>query len=540
MSSQRISGQVVDVVGKQIFSGSLIIENGRIAAIEKDATADGGPFLLPGFVDAHIHVESSMMPPESFAQLAVRFGTVATVSDPHEIANVLGAAGVEYMLAAARRVPLKFRFGCPSCVPATSFETAGATLDSAAVAELLARDDVGYLSEMMNYPGVLAGDDEVLRKIAAAHELGKPVDGHAPGLKGDEARRYIAAGISTDHECFTLEEAQDKLRYGMKIIIREGSAARNYEALKSLLATHAEQCMLCSDDKHPDDLLVGHINALVARAVADGFPLFNVLQAACVNPVEHYRLPVGLLRAGDPADFVVVDDLERFEVQQTWIDGVKQFDRGEVAFAWTQPAVPNHFDCRAKSAEEFAVSDEPRYHEAIVAEDRQLITQRAHVDLPVVDGELQADPAADVLKLAVVNRYQDAPPAVAFIKQLGLRRGAIASTVAHDSHNIIAAGTSDAMIAKAVAALVECRGGVCYVDDEQQAVLPLPIAGLMSDLPPEEIAHQYARIDRLAKAAGSELSAPFMTLSFMALLVIPKLKLSDRGLFDAERFAFVL
>jgi adenine deaminase len=391
----------------------------------------------------------------------------------------------------------------------------------------------------MNYPGVLAGDEEVMRKIAAARQLGKPVDGHAPGLKGEDARRYIAAGITTDHECFTLEEAQDKLRYGMKIIIREGSAARNYEALKTLLATHAERCMLCSDDKHPDDLVVGHIDALARRAVADGFPLFNVLRAACVNPVEHYRLPVGLLRPGDPADFVLVDNLEEFRVGETWIDGVRVFDGSRVLFEWSPPATPNQFRCQMKPPQAFAVADEPRYHEVIVAIDRQIVTERERCDLSVVDGRLQPDPEGDILKLAVVNRYQEARPAVAFIKHVGLRRGAIGSTVAHDSHNIIVAGVNDAMIAKAVSALVAARGGVCYVDEQTEAVLPLPIAGLMSDQPPEEIARRYAEINRLAKAAGSTLSAPFMTLSFMALPVIPKLKLTDQGLFDVERFAFV-
>jgi adenine deaminase len=539
MNPVKISGHIVDVRGRRIVDGTLVVNGGRIAAIKEHPLVGEATYILPGFVDAHIHIESSMMPPASFAQLAVRFGTVATVSDPHEIANVLGVPGVEYMLTSARQVPLKFHFGCPSCVPATSFETAGATLDAAAVKQLLARDDIGYLSEMMNYPGVLAGDAEVMRKIAAAAELGKPVDGHAPGLRGDEARRYIAAGISTDHECFTLEEAHDKLACGMKIIIREGSAARNYEALKTLLATHPAMCMLCSDDKHPDDLFVGHIDALVRRAVSDGFELFDVLAAASLNPVEHYNLPVGLLRAGDPADFVVVDDLADFEVRQTWIDGVKVYDRPRVLFDWSPPATPNHFDCSPKRAEEFAVPDEPRYHEVIVAEDRQLITQRERCALRVAGGALQADPDGDLLKLAVVNRYRDARPAVAFIKHVGLRRGAIGSTVAHDSHNIIAAGTSDAMLAKAVNALVAERGGVCYVDEATQAVLPLPIAGLMSELAPQEIARRYAEIDALAKAAGATLSAPFMTLSFMALLVIPKLKLSDLGLFDAERFAFV-
>ncbi len=498
-----------------------------------------GGYILPGFVDSHVHVESSMMPPASFAQLAVRFGTVATVSDPHEIANVLGTPGVEYMLANARGVPLKFHFGCPSCVPATRFETAGAVLDGTAVAALLQREDIGYLSEMMNYPGVLAGDPEILAKIAAAQALGKPVDGHAPGLRGEEARRYAAAGITTDHECYTLEEALDKVACGMRILIREGSAARNYEALKSLLATHPAACMLCSDDKHPDDLLEGHINALVRRAVADGLPLMNVLRAACVHPVEHYGLPVGQLQPGDPADFAVVDNLRDFEVQQTWIDGTLVFETPTVLFDWQRPDVVNHFHCEPKRAEDFAVRDEPRYHEAIVAIDRQIITERAPCRLPVAGGWLRPEPAADVLKMAVVNRYRNAPPAVAFIKHVGLRRGAIASTVAHDSHNIIAVGTSDAVLARAVNALIRSRGGVCYVDDQVEAVLPLAIAGLMSDEPPEEIARRYAEIDALAKQAGSKLSAPFMTLSFMALLVIPKLKLSDLGLFDAERFAFV-
>jgi adenine deaminase len=538
MTTHRISGHVVDVLNQRIFDGSLVVENGRIASIEEHPVA-AGPYILPGFVDAHIHIESSMMPPASFAQVAVRFGTVATVSDPHEIANVLGAPGVEYMLESARQVPLKFHFGCPSCVPATGFETAGAVLDSSAVEKLLKRHDIGYLSEMMNYPGVLFGDAEVLRKIAVAKALGKPIDGHAPGLRGEEAKKYIEAGISTDHECFTLDEAQDKLRYGMKIIIREGSAARNYEALRSLLATDAARCMLCSDDKHPDDLLEGHIDGLVRRAIADGLPLMNVLRAACVNPVEHYGLSVGQLRPGDAADFIVVEALTTFRCRQTWIDGVCVYDAPRVKFDWQPPETPNQFDCRPKRPETFAMRDLPRYREVIVAIDRQIVTEREHCELKAVDGNLHADPAADILKLAVVNRYRDAEPGLAMIKNFGLKRGAIASTVAHDSHNIIAVGTSDAMLAKAVNAMAAARGGVCFVDDETEAVLPLPIAGLMSDLRPEEIAEGYARIDALAKQAGSTLAAPFMTLSFMALLVIPKLKLSDLGLFDAQRFAFV-
>ncbi len=538
MSEARISGRLVDVVAGRVDDGTVIVGDGQIIAIEKHSVPHGR-FILPGFVDSHIHVESSMMPPASFAQVAVRFGTVATVSDPHEIANVLGVPGVDYMLASARQTPLKFHFGCPSCVPATSFETAGATLDAAAVTALLARPEIGYLSEMMNYPGVLHGDPEVLAKIAAAQALGKPVDGHAPGLRGDDARRYAAAGITTDHECFTLAEALDKIACGMKILIREGSAARNYEALKSLLATHPASCMLCSDDKHPDDLLEGHIDSLVRRAVAGGLPVMNVLRAACLHPVKHYKLPVGLLRPGDRADFIVVDDLTSFHVQETWIDGVRVYGEGTTSFPWQTPDTPNHFHCTTKPAEAFTVRDEPRYREAIVAIDRQIITEREPANLTAKDGYLHPDPSGDTLKIAVVNRYRDASPALAFVKHIGLKRGAIASTVAHDSHNIIAVGINDTMLAKAVNALIEARGGVCYVDESTSAVLPLPIAGLMSELPPEEIAARYARIDRLAKAAGSTLTAPYMTLSFLALLVIPKLKLSDLGLFDAERFAFM-
>ncbi|HEX3725798.1 MAG TPA: adenine deaminase [Pirellulales bacterium] len=537
MMRHAIAGYLVDVVRRRVAAGTLTIDAGRVVSLVEHPI-ERGPFIMPGFVDSHIHIESSMMPPSSFAQLAIRHGTVATVSDPHEIANVLGIAGIEYMLDSARGSPLKFHFGAPSCVPATQFETAGAHLDVDAVRKLLMRDDIWYLSEMMNYPGVLAGELEVLGKIAAAHALGKPVDGHAPGLRGSQAKEYIASGISTDHECVTLEEAQDKLAHGMKILIREGSAARNYEALKSLLATHAPMSMLCSDDKHPDELLAGHIDAVVRRAVADGLPIMNVLEAACVNPVRHYRLNVGLLQPGDAADFIVVEDLERFRVLETWINGQCVYD-GQVRFEWVKPAAPNHFASGPKHAADFSVRSNGPTSDVIVATDRQLITDRQTHALETIAGLLQPDVANDILKLAVVNRYRDLPPAVGFIRGLGLRQGAIASSIAHDSHNMVAAGVSDEMIARAINLVIDHGGGVCYVDERVAEILPLPIAGLMSDEHPNEIAARYAALDALAKLAGSRLSAPFMTLSFMALLVIPKLKLSDRGLFDGERFALV-
>ena len=533
-----LAGQIIDLHRRRTYPGEIRVENGRIAAIRELPSAPER-YLLPGFVDAHVHIESSMLVPTEFARLAVIHGTVATVSDPHEIGNVLGVAGVDFMIENARQTPLKCCFGAPSCVPATTFETAGAVIDAEAVRQLLERPEIGYLSEMMNYPGVLHADPEVLQKIAHARALGKPVDGHAPGLRGDDARRYMAAGISTDHECFTYDEALDKLRLGMKVLIREGSAAKNFEALIALLPQYHAQLMFCSDDKHPDDLLLGHINELVARAVAKGYDLYDILRVACLHPVEHYRLPVGLLRPGDPADFIVVDDLREFRPTATYIDGRLVAENGRSLLAPVPFDRPNHFAVTPKTAADFALpatSDRIRVIEAL---DGQLITHSQIAETVVVDGSLAADPARDLLKIAVVNRYADRQPAVAFIRGFGLQRGAIASSVGHDSHNILAVGADDEALCRAVNLLIEHRGGVCAVDGEREEILPLPVAGLMSDLDGWAVAESYQRIDRMAKELGSTLKAPFMTLSFMALLVIPSLKLSDLGLFDGERFEFV-
>lgn len=542
MEKHSLRGNIVDVLNERIFKGIVEIENGKIKSITEQDVSES-VFIMPGFVDAHIHIESSMMPPASFSRLAVRCGTVATVSDPHEIANVLGLPGVEYMLDSASQVPMKFFFGAPSCVPATSFETAGATLDSKDVETLLQRDDIWYLSEMMNYPGVLFKDPEAMAKIAAAQKLGKPVDGHAPGLRGEKAQQYIAAGISTDHECFTLPEALEKIKYGMKIMIREGSAARNYDALKSLLETHPEMCMLCSDDKHPDDLIQGHLDELARRAVADGLPLMNILKAACVNAVKHYNLPVGLLQVGDPADCIVVNRLDDFFVKKTYINGTCVFERDEsglnYSFEWEKPTIVNQFHTSPHVPSDFSIPDEPRFREVIVALDKQIVTDRVHAELPMVGGYLYSDITKDILKITVVNRYQKEKPSMAFIRGFGMFKGAIASTVAHDSHNIVAVGVDEDMICKAVNALIECKGGICYVDHQTEWVVPLPIAGLMSDAEPHLISLQYEGANIHTASAGCNLSAPFMTMSFMALLVIPKLKLSDKGLFDAEKFAFV-
>ena len=534
----RISGNIIDLHHRKIFKGSLTIEDGKIANIQaEDVAVDR--YILPGFIDAHIHIESSMVVPYEFARVALGHGTVATISDPHEIANVLGMEGVKYMIKNARSTPLKFHFGAPSCVPATTFETAGAVIDSTDVAELLSWDDIHYLSEMMNYPGVLFNDEEVMKKIKAAHDIGKPVDGHAPGLKGEDAKKYIAAGISTDHECFTLEEALDKLKYGMKVIIREGSAAKNYEALHTLIKTHPDKVMFCSDDKHPDDLLVGHINELVKRSIDLGYDLFDVLRIACINPIEHYKMNVGQLRPGDPADFIVLDDTENFKVLETYVNGVCVATDGKTEFPDKEHPIVNNFNIGKKSSADFEIKSDSDEVPVITALDGELITERLDTRTLLTDGKLLPDVPNDILKISVVNRYREAPVASGFIKNFNLKEGAIASTVGHDSHNIIAVGTNDDYLAQAVNLLVENQGGLSAMNANDAKVIGLPIAGLMSDQPAEKMGNAYADIDGFVKNMGCQLRAPYMTLSFMALLVIPKIKMSDLGLFDGEKFEFI-
>jgi len=545
--NQTITGQLVDVWQKRIVPATVTISNGKIASITPNDQAGNTAYILPGFIDSHVHIESSMLVPSEFARLAVVHGTVATVSDPHEIANVCGIAGVDYMIENGWTVPFKFYFGAPSCVPATTFETAGATLNAAQVTSLLQRDEVRYLSEMMNFPGVLYKDPEVMEKIEAARRAGKPIDGHAPGLRGAQAGEYIRAGlpedqvgISTDHECFTIEEALDKLQYGMKIIIREGSAARNFEALIPLLNEYPDRILFCSDDKHPDSLVAGHINQLCARAVAKGIDLFHVLQAACVNPVLHYKLDVGLLRPGDPADFIVVNDLQQFAVQQTWINGQQVAANGQSLIQTQRAAVINNFQCRPVAPPALTVrATGAATIPVIEALDGQLITNKLSLPPKIQDGYCVSDVQRDILKIVVVNRYRHAAPAVAFIKNFGLQEGAIASSVAHDSHNIVAVGVSDEAIATAINLIIEQQGGVSCVSSNSSAVLPLPVAGLMSNEDGYYVAEKYTAIDAMAKSLGSKLAAPFMTLSFMALLVIPHLKLSDLGLFDGDAFQLI-
>ncbi|MEX2286750.1 MAG: adenine deaminase [Planctomycetaceae bacterium] len=536
--SFEITANVVDVLNRRIFPGRVEVADGKIVAIRETGERPS-TFVLPGLIDAHVHVESSMLVPSEFARAAVVHGTVASVSDPHEIGNVLGTAGVEYMLENAAAVPFKFNFGAPSCVPATVFETAGAAIDVTQVARLLDDPRIGYLSEMMNYPGVLAGDKDVLAKIAAAQLLDKPVDGHAPGLRGEAAAAYIAAGITTDHECFTKDEALDKLRCGAKILIREGSAARNFDALCTLIDEYPEMCMLCSDDKHPDELLAGHINVLVRRAIERGIDRFNVLRAACVNPVLHYGMNVGLLRPGDDADFIEVGSLERMDVLRTFIRGRLVAADGQTTIPRIEPRVVNRFHGRVRTPDEFRVRAEGERLNVIEAIDGQLITRRLVERATVHDGLAIADAARDILKIAVVNRYVSAAPAVAFVRSFGLKRGAIASSVAHDSHNVIAVGVDDDDLCAAINFVIEAGGGLSVAGDGVRKVLPLPVAGLMSTETCAAVGAAYALLDQQVKSFGSQLRAPFMTLSFMALLVIPDLKLSDKGLFDGKTFQFL-
>lgn len=552
MSSFSVSGNFVDILHEKIYPATIKVENGKIISIQPNNQLTNKPlnYILPGFIDSHVHIESSMLVPSQFARLAVVHGTVATVSDPHEIANVCGMAGVEFMIENGKTVPFKFNFGAPSCVPATSFETAGAVLDSTDVEQLLQRKEIKYLSEMMNFPGVLFKDKEVMKKIAAAHRLGKPVDGHAPGLRGEQAKQYIDAGIYTDHECFTAEEALDKLRYGMKIIIREGSAAKNFEALIGLLNDWPDKMMFCSDDKHPDSLVLGHINQLCARAVAKGINIFKILKAASVNPVEHYKLDVGLLREGDPADFIIVKDLVKFEVVKTYINGELVAENGKSLIRTQESGVINNFTCSKRNVEDFAVVwNGEKEIPVIEALDGQLITNKLFFEPKVVDGKIVSDTDRDILKIVVVNRYSDAPVAKAFIKNFGLKQGALASSVAHDSHNIVAVGVDDDSICRAVNKVIEKKGGVSVATNYQspggklsmqtESVVALAVAGLMSNEDGYIVAEAYTEIDREAKELGSTLAAPFMTLSFMALLVIPHLKLSDKGLFDGDRFELI-
>lgn len=534
----EISGNIVDVVNRRIFQGTLRVVDGKILEIREEQTEEV-QYILPGFIDAHIHIESSMLIPSEFARIAVIHGTVGTVSDPHEIANVLGTDGVKFMIENGRKVPFKFNFGAPSCVPATAFETAGAHLGVSEIGDLLRMPEIKYLSEMMNFPGVLFKDPEVMGKIEQAKILHKPIDGHAPGLRGGDVATYIRAGITTDHECFTLDEAREKISLGMHVLIREGSAAKNFDALSPLIDEAPDWVMLCSDDKHPDDLADGHINQIAKKAIDLEYDTMNVLRACTLNPVRHYHLDIGLLQVDDPADFIIVDNLKDLNILSTWIDGVKVAENGMTLIERVGETEPNNFNIEIISIQDLKVQSTGTQIKVIEAIDGQLVTRKLECTPHIENSTIVGDTSRDILKLAVVNRYRKAPVAVGFIKGFGLTNGAIASSVAHDSHNIVAVGVDDASLTEAINIVIKSKGGISAVNGSTRMILPLPVAGIMTARDGFEIARSYHEIHCYAKQMGSRLTAPLMTLSFMALLVIPELKLSDKGLFDGNTFSFI-
>jgi adenine deaminase len=535
-----LEGNYIDISNKEIFSCKIFFENGKINKIEKIGIENHSlNYFLPGFVDAHIHIESSMLTPTEFGRLATVHGTVASVSDPHEIGNVLGIDGVNYMIENGKKSPFKFYFGAPSCVPATTFETAGAAINLTEIKSLFENDEIVYLSEMMNFPGVIYDDELVMAKIRLAHQMSKKVDGHAPGLRGEALKKYIAAGISTDHECFTYDEAKEKLSLGMKILIREGSAAKNFKALIPLIDEFPEMIMFCSDDKHPNDLLVGHINLLVKRAIEKGYNIWNILQAACTNPVKHYGLNVGQLKENDAADLIVIDNLTDFNILKTFINGELVAENGLPFLPYMEAESPNNFNTALKEISDFELKGEGEKIRVIEALEGQLITNEIIAAIKLSEnGNVQTDIENDILKIAVVNRYNNSKPAVAFIKNFGLKNGALASSVAHDSHNIVVVGVSDEDICAAVNEIIRHKGGLSLSANGEQHILPLPLAGIMTTENGVDVANKYTILDKKAKELGTTLNAPYMTLSFMALLVIPSLKLSDKGLFDVDKFEF--
>lgn len=532
-----IKANLIDIVAKETFPAEVKIIDGKIFSInqinEKLET-----YILPGFIDSHVHIESSMLIPSEFAKIAVKHGTVGTISDPHEIANVMGIQGVDFMIENAQKVPFHFYFGAPSCVPATQFETAGALINSDDINQLLSRKEIVYLAEMMNFPGVIYKDEEVLKKLDFAKKHGKPIDGHAPGLMGEDMKTYFNSGISTDHECFGYNEALEKLKHGVKVMIREGSAAKNFDTLIPLLKDFPEQIMFCCDDKHPDNLLEAHINEHVKRALKLGNNLYDVLRAASYNVVKHYNLPIGLLQIGDSADFIEIDNIEDFNILKTYINGEIVAENGQSFIPTIESEIINNFDCSIKQPADFKIKAESDKIRVIEALEGQLITHEIYAETLAVKGFSESNTDEDILKIAVVNRYFDAPIATAFIKNFGLKNGAIASCVAHDCHNIVVVGTNDEDMCKAVNAIIKAKGGISLATESEEMVLELPIAGIMTNLSAKQVAESYISLDRRAKELGSKLRAPYMSLSFMALLVIPELKLSDKGLFNGKSFEF--
>jgi len=535
-NNEKHLGNIVDLFNEEIYPGEIIVKEGKIISIQKTISKTD-TYILPGLIDSHIHIESSMLTPQNFGRIALSHGTVAVVTDPHEIANVLGLEGVNYMIENAKGSELNFFFGAPSCVPATNFESSGSEITADDIESLFKNQNLLYLSELMNYPGVINNDTEVYRKIQIAQKYNRKIDGHAPGLTGNALQTYIDAGIDTDHECSTLNEAIEKINRGMKIQIREGSAAKNFEALWTLIDKYPDKVFLCTDDLHPDDLIEGHINKLVKRAIEKGVNIFNLLRSVTLNPIEHYKLDMGLLRVGDSADFIRVDNLVSFKVLETYLSGKKVFDLSFGLNNMAEQKIINKFNAKYISEDSLILVPENNRIKVISVEDGELITKSFSATLEGKT-DLNSDINQDILKLVVLNRYVSEPPSIAFIHNFNLKNGAIASSIAHDSHNIIAVGVKNCEITECINWIISNRGGLAIHNGSQIFGIPLPIAGIISNQKAEAVARKYKELNEIAKELGCQLKAPFMTLSFMALLVIPELKLSNKGLFDGRTFSF--
>lgn len=536
---KKFEGNIVDLINRKIFKGQVIVENNKIInIIEKDNSSEN--YILPGLIDAHVHIESTMLIPQEFAKLAVKNGTVAVVSDPHEIANVLGKKGVEFMVENAKNAPLKTFFAVPSCVPATNFETAGAELTPKDIDELFTKHKLLVLGEMMNYPGVIYNDEKVLQKIDIAKKHKAIIDGHIPGIFGEDLKKYVETGISTDHECFSITEAIEKIKLGMKILIREGSAAKNFMELHPLITKFNTMVMLCTDDSHPDDLIkYGHINKILKMGINLNIDIFDLLTAASLNPIKHYNLPVGLLQKNDTADFIIVDNLKDFNILETIINGNLVYSHNRILFNTKKIKPINNFNTSLISENDLKLEDQNKKIKVIEVIDKELITNYFSAKPKVKNKNIISDIDKDILKIVVYNRYKiNSKPQIGFISGFGLKQGAIASSIAHDSHNIIAVGCSDKEICQAINEIIENKGGLTYVKNKDYYTLNLEFGGLMTQDSAENTAHKYETLNKMIKSHGSKLTSAFMTLSFMALLVIPKLKIGDKGLFDVEKFEF--
>jgi len=533
-----IEANIVDVINRKIFPGEVQINGKRIVKVTS-VHKNCKYFLIPGLIDAHIHIESSMLIPSEFARLAVMHGTIATVSDPHEIANVLGIEGIKFMHNNGQKIPFKFYFGAPSCVPATNFETSGSRIDTQQIKDLFLNYKFKFLAEVMNFPGVINNDKNVIDKIELAKKLNRQIDGHAPGLTGANLQKYLSYGITTDHETQTIDEGREKLKLGLKLLIREGSAAKNFDELIPLIKEFPERIMMCTDDLHPDDLIDGHINRLIKRGIDAGYDFFDMLRSATLNPLQHYNLETGILRENDPADLVLIDNPKSFKVISTFVDGEKVFENPKTKIDHIKEHPINNFSCDRIKQGQLKITAKSNKITGIEAFDGQLFTKKRIFDARIKNGEVLSDIEKDILKIVVYNRYNKTNPSVAFIKGLGLKNGAIASTIAHDSHNIIAAGVNDEDIANAINRLIELKGGILVTENEKYDEIQLEIAGLLTQNDGKEIASKYKKLNQLVRSMGSTLNAPFMTISFMALLVIPEIKLSDMGLFDVRKFKII-